>query len=91
MCMLRGVRPFLSAKYDITKHPRYKYLSDFDKVNTFDVEKYLARLRKPHPPFAPDEPFNFYEFEGESGSVSETEDMEAIGEIEAEPFYTESA
>ena len=38
---LRGVRPFLSNKYDITKHKRYKELSDADKRNAFDVEKYL--------------------------------------------------
>lgn len=43
---LRGVRPFLSDKYDITRHPNYKYLSDYDKKNTFDIEKYLKR-RKP--------------------------------------------
>ena len=40
---LRGVRPFLSDKYDITKHPKYKLLSDYDKRNTFDIEKYLSR------------------------------------------------
>jgi len=62
---LRGVRPFSSAKYDITKHPRYKYLSDFDKKNAFEVEKYLARVRKPRPPVAPDEVFDFYEIESE--------------------------
>ena len=47
-CILqvRGVRPFLSDKYDITKHPNYKYLSDYDKKNTFDIERYLKR-RKP--------------------------------------------
>ena len=39
---LRGVRPFLSDKYDITKHPNYKYLSDFDKRNAFDVERYKS-------------------------------------------------
>ena len=39
---LRGVRPFLSNKYDITKHKRYKELADFNKNNAFDVEKYLA-------------------------------------------------
>ena len=39
---LRGVRPFLSDKYDITKHPNYKYLSDFDKRNAFDVERYMS-------------------------------------------------
>ena len=38
---LRGVRPFLSDKYDITKHPNYKYTADFDERNTFDVEKLL--------------------------------------------------
>ena len=38
---LRGVRPFFSDKYDITKHPNYKYLSDYDKKNTFDMEKHL--------------------------------------------------
>ena len=44
-CILqvRGLRPFLSDKYDITKHPNYKYLSDADKRNTFDVEKYMSR------------------------------------------------
>ena len=40
---LRGVRPFLSDKYDITKHPRYKLLADFDKRNAFDIEKYRSR------------------------------------------------
>lgn len=38
---LRGVRPFFSDKYDITQHKNYKYLSDYDKRNTFDIEKYL--------------------------------------------------
>jgi type IV secretion system protein VirD4 len=40
---VRGVRPFLSAKYDITRHPRYRHLSDAGKTNAFDVEKHLAR------------------------------------------------
>ena len=79
--MLRGVRPFLSAKYDITRHPRYKYLSDHDKANTFNVEKYLARLRRPRPPIAPDKPFDFYEIEDADLSDTETD---AIGEIESE-------
>ena len=39
---LRGVRPFLSDKYDITKHPNYKYLSDANPKNAFDIEKYLS-------------------------------------------------
>lgn len=44
-CILqvRGLRPFYSDKYDITKHPNYKYLSDADKRNTFDAEKYMSR------------------------------------------------
>ena len=43
---LRGVRPFLSNKYDITKHPNYKYTSDFDKKNALDIERFLShRLR----------------------------------------------
>ena len=54
---LRGVRPFLSEKYDITKHPQYKYLSDFDKRNTFDIEKYLSTKLKPKP----DEVYDVYE------------------------------
>lgn len=43
---LRGVRPFLSDKFDITKHKNYKYLSDYDKRNTFNIEKYLSTKLK---------------------------------------------
>ena len=43
---LRGVRPFLSEKYDITKHPNYKYLSDFHPKNAFHIEKYLSHQLK---------------------------------------------
>ena len=46
---LRGVRPFMSNKYDITKHPNYKYLSDADDRNYFDVEKYLSTRLKTKP------------------------------------------
>ena len=46
---LRGVRPFKSDKLDITKHPNYKYLADFDKRNTFDIEKFLSTRLKPKP------------------------------------------
>ena len=77
LCMLRGVRPFLSAKYDITKHPHYRYLSDSDAKNTFSAEKHLARMRRPRPPAAPDEPFDFYEVE-DGGA-------EAIGGVGPEP------
>ncbi len=44
---LRGVRPFKSDKFDITKHPNYKYLSDSDPRNAFDIEKYLSTRLKP--------------------------------------------
>ena len=55
---LRGVRPFFSDKYDITKHPKYKYLSDYDKKNAFDIERYMKR----RPAIVkPEEPFDCYE------------------------------
>ena len=46
---LRGVRPFLSDKYDLTQHPNYKLTSDYDPKNTFDIEKYLNRKENIHP------------------------------------------
>ena len=72
-CILqvRGVRPFFSKKYDITKHPRYKYLSDADKKNSFDVEKYIRAQRKKKrrsPVILPGEAFDLYEID-----VSETD------------------
>ena len=55
---LRGVRPFFSDKFDITKHPKYKYLSDADPKNAFDMEKHLRR----RPAIVkPDEVFDYYE------------------------------
>ena len=59
---LRGVRPFFSDKYDITKHPKYKYLSDYDKKNTFDIEKFLKRQRRPVI-IKPDTVFDYYEID----------------------------
>lgn len=57
---LRGVRPFFSDKYDITQHPYYKYLSDADKKNAFDIERYMKR----RPAIVkPDEAFDIYEIE----------------------------
>ena len=53
---LRGVRPFLSDKYDITKHPNYKYLSDYDPRNAFPIEKFLSTKLKQKP----DDVFNTY-------------------------------
>ena len=60
-CILqvRGLRPFLSDKYDITKHPNYKYLSDADPKNTFDVEKYMSRRLK----LKADEEYEVYEID----------------------------
>ena len=65
-CILqvRGVRPFFSEKYDITRHPRYQYLSDADKKNTFDVDSYLSSLRrKKRRVVTKDEPFDLYDIE----------------------------
>ena len=62
-CILqvRGVRPFFSDKFDITKHPKYKYLSDFDKKNAFDMEKHIKR----RPAIVkPEEEFDVYEIDG---------------------------
>lgn len=56
---LRGVRPFLSEKYDITKHPQYIHLSDFDKRNTFNIEKYLSTKLNPKP----DDVYDVYEID----------------------------
>ena len=63
-CILqvRGLRPFLSDKYDITKHPNYKYLSDADPKNTFDVEKYMSHRLK----LKADEEYDVYEIDEES-------------------------
>lgn len=61
---LRGVRPFFSEKFDITKHPHYKYLADADKKNTFDVDRFLSTLRrKRQQVVAQDEPFDLHEID----------------------------
>lgn len=73
-CLLqvRGVRPFLSRKYDITKHPNYKYLSDFNPKNTFDIEKYLStRLR-----VRPDDLFLNYEISPSELAEESADDTE---------------
>ena len=73
---LRGVRPFLSEKFDITKHPRYKYLADADKKNTFDVDRFLtATRRKRQQVVTQDEVFDLYEID-----LSD-EDAEAVREL----------
>ena len=63
-CILQvqGVRPFFSEKFDITKHPQYKYLSDYNAKNAFDVAKYLSRRLT----VRPDDAFECYEMEAPS-------------------------
>ena len=63
---LRGVRPFMSNKYDITKHPNYKYLSDANPKNNFDIEKYLSTQLKTKP----DEVYQVYEVDTSNVSVT---------------------
>ena len=65
---LRGVRPFLSDKYDITRHPNYKYLADADKKNAFDIERFLSTRLQPKP----DEVYDVYEVDvsGEDAATS---------------------
>ena len=57
--MLRGVRPFLSEKYDLTKHPNYRYTADADPKNLFDMERYMKR----HPKVKPTDAFEVYEID----------------------------
>ena len=63
---LRGVRPFLSDKYDITKHPNYKYLSDANPRNAFDIEKFLSTKLK----LKPEEEFEVFDTGAAAGSES---------------------
>ena len=64
---LRGVRPFLSAKFDITKHKRYKELADYDKKNEFDIEKYLK-----HELVMPmEQEFDYYEYDVSDEDMNE--------------------
>ena len=64
---LRGVRPFFSDKFDITRHRRYKELSDFDKRNTFDVESYLKCELK----MSRQAEFDLYETDGDATEEGE--------------------
>jgi hypothetical protein len=70
---LRGVRPFLSDKYDITKHGNYRYLSDSDPKNTFNIEKFVGTALK----VDPNEKFTF---------VEDEEEDEPVTDIPAESF-----
>ena len=64
----RGVMPFLSDKYDITRHPNYKYLSDFDKKNAFNIERFLSTKLK----LKPGEKFETFEIETPGGEAGPT-------------------
>ena len=66
---LRGVRPFLSDKFDITKHKRYRELSDYDEKNAFDVEAYMKHPLK----IRRQEEFDLYEVDGNEAEEHETE------------------
>ncbi|GHU86935.1 conjugal transfer protein TraG [Clostridia bacterium] len=66
LLQLRGVRPFLSRKFDITRHPKYKELSDFDKKNAFDAEKYISGKRRATVRIKPEEVFDCYEIDEET-------------------------
>ena len=72
---LRGVRPFMSSKYDITQHPNYRYLSDYNDKNKFDIEKYLSTQLKPKP----DEKYDTYE-------VSVENDDDAVDALPVSAF-----
>ena len=70
---LRGVRPFLSDKYDITKHPNYKYLSDANEKNAFDIERFLSTKLRPKP----DEVYDVYEIDVPEEEIDDTGDATA--------------
>ena len=93
---LRGVRPFLSRKYDITKHPNYKYLSDYDPKNAFDIEAYLHCKLK----LKANEEYDTYEVDAAETDMEEAEQEEQNGnppdraeydeELSDEPLDSES-
>ena len=58
--MLRGVRPFLSDKYDLTRHPNYRYMADADPKNVFDMERYMKKQRAV---VKPTDTFDVYEID----------------------------
>ena len=77
---LRGVRPFLSEKYDITKHPNYKYLSDADRRNTFDIEKFLSTKLK----VKPEDEYTVYEVDG--SDTDEEADLLNFDDLDSDEF-----
>ena len=79
---LRGVRPFLSDKYDITKHPNYRYLSDADPSNAFDVEQFLSARLEPKP----DDTFQSFEVSvGNEPEIDENMEVELEADEDDDP------
>jgi type IV secretion system protein VirD4 len=64
ICQIRGVRPFFSAKYDITAHPRYKYLADSDEKNTLNVKAFVRAQREGMTTIRPEDMVEYFEVAG---------------------------
>ena len=77
---LRGVRPFYSDKFDITKHKRYKQLSDYDKKNEFHVEEYMKHQMEVR--LEPEEQFDLYVYEGSELEKQINIEKEGTGHVE---------
>ena len=76
---LRGVRPFLSDKYDITQHKNYKYLSDANPKNTFDIGKFVSAKLK----VKPDEEYELFDYETDGEEIPE----EAFADFSESEYY----
>jgi type IV secretion system protein VirD4 len=76
---LRGVRPFYSDKFDITKHKRYKQLSDYDKKNEFHVEEYMKHQMEVR--LDPEEQFDLYMYEGSELEEQSNNENEGTGHV----------
>ena len=76
---LRGVRPFYSDKFDITKHKRYKQLSDYDKKNEFHVEEYMKHQMEVR--LDPEEAFDLYVYEGSELEKQSNNENEGTGHV----------
>ena len=71
---IRGVRPFLSDKFDLTKHPNYKYLSDADPANAFDPQAYLNRALHPKD----EDTFDAYEIEDDEPEEDDPNHLDVV-------------
>ena len=79
---LRGVRPFLSDKYDITKHPNYPYTADADPKNAFDIEAFLSTRLK----LKPNEVYDVYEVDAEGVNLFRCERPANKSQVEISDF-----